>query len=150
MAEKEKPCSDLAAERFDFWLGEWELTWADGGHGRNRIEKIMDGCVIQENFDGTPSTPLRGMSVSTYLPASGEWKQTWVDNQGGYLDFSGGFADGKMILERDAVIEGQPIRQRMVWYNIQPDALEWNWERSDDDGQTWKTLWHIDYKRVGT
>ena len=149
MAEKEKPCSDPGADQFDFWLGEWALTWTDGGRGSNRIEKIMDGCVIQENFDGTPSTPLRGMSVSTYLTASGDWKQTWVDNQGGYLDFSGGFADGKMILERDAVIEGRPVKQRMVWYNIQPDALEWDWQRSDDGGQTWKTLWHIDYKRSG-
>ena len=54
-----------------------------------------------------------------------------------------------MILVRDAVVEGKAIKQRMVWFNIQSDTLEWNWERSDDNGQSWKTLWHIDYKRIG-
>jgi len=40
--------------RSTFWIGEWALTWdnADGtkGRGTNRIEKILDGKVIQENF----------------------------------------------------------------------------------------------------
>jgi hypothetical protein len=35
----------------------------------------------------------------------------------------------------------------MVWFDIHPDQFQWNWERSDDGGTTWRTLWHIDYKR---
>ena len=44
---------------------------------------------------------------------------------------------------------GQPILQRMLFYNIRADSLDWNWERSDDGGQTWKTLWKIHYERAG-
>lgn len=137
-------------DQFDFWLGKWELTWEDNGRGRNTVTKILGGKIIREKFtslhdDETP--PFKGMSVSVYNDATGQWKQTWVDNQGNYLDFVGGFSDGEMVLIRDAVIEGKPAKQRMVWTNIQSDQLDWNWQRSDDGGETWQTLWHIHYNR---
>jgi hypothetical protein len=87
------------------------------------------------------------MSTSVYNVVSGKWQQTWVDNQGAYLDFVGEFANAKMILSRQAHIDGQSFQQRMVWYDITPDRLEWNWERSTDEGQTWQVLWAIHYAR---
>jgi hypothetical protein len=64
-----------------------------------------------------------------------------------YLDFTGKFEDGKMILSRDAIVRGEACKQRMVWYDIQEDKFEWNWERSDDGGSTWRVLWQIHYTR---
>ena len=53
-----------------------------------------------------------------------------------------------MILSRDATSpEGEAIKQRMVWYNIGADELDWNWDRSKDEGKTWETLWAIHYTR---
>ena len=97
------PCSEPQQKQFDFWLGDWDLTWpapnqAPAGHGTNSVKQIMDGCVVQENFSGGVSMPLRGMSVSRFDPRSGQWKQTWVDNQGGYIDLVGEFKDGQMVL----------------------------------------------------
>jgi hypothetical protein len=136
----------LPGEReFDFWLGVWDVAWREGGKGTNTITSILDGRVIQENFDGSPGTLLRGMSVSVH--ENGVWKQTWVDNNGSYLDFVGEFHDGKMDLRRRAALDGKPIIQRMVWYNIAQDELDWNWERSDDEGKTWTVLWQIHYRR---
>jgi hypothetical protein len=103
--------------------------------------------VIVENFNGTPSIPLRGMSVSTFGRQLGKWQQTWVDNEGGYLDFVGEFKDGQMVLQRKGTVGGKEFMQRMVWYNITADKLDWNWERSDDEGKTWKVLWKIKYSR---
>jgi hypothetical protein len=145
--QKEPPCSSPEANQFDFWVGEWDLTWGENGKGSNSIEKIMNGCVILENFDGTPSMELKGMSVSTFSKQLRKWQQTWVDNSGGYLDFIGGFQDGKMILSREFVKDDKKLMQRMVWYNISENELDWNWERSNDSGQTWKVLWNIHYKR---
>jgi hypothetical protein len=70
-----------------------------------------------------------------------------VDNQGSFWSFVGGFADGRMTLQTDDVRDGRPVKLRMVWYAIAADALEWNWERSDDGGQTWQVLWHLHYTR---
>jgi len=145
------------ARQFDFWLGEWDLTWPGEqsglpagqiGRGTNTITAILDSAVIQENFvDGAPNS-LYGMSFSVYNQRLGKWQQTWVDNQSSYLDFTGGFNDGKMILSRKATTkDGREIMQRMVWHNITHDQLDWNWEASQDGGKTWKVNWQIHYTK---
>jgi hypothetical protein len=137
--------------QFDFWLGEWTVRWTDNDgkaqSGTNRIRKTLDGCVILEEFDGRPGTPLVGTSVSTYVPRAGRWKQTWVDNQGGYLDFEGEFRDGRMILSRRAPLAGDGVMQRMVFSDISADALTWEWQGSKDSGATWTTNWRLQYAR---
>ena len=135
------------ARQFDFWIGDWDVAWETDQHGTNSIRAILADAVILENFNGSPGTPLIGMSVSTYAAALGKWQQTWVDNQATYLDFSGEFKDGQMVLQRQAVENGLAFLQRMVWYNIGPRQLDWNWERSDDGGQTWHVLWKLHYTR---
>ena len=129
--------------QFDFWLGEWDCAW-EGGQGSNRIERILDDKVIQENFNGGD---FIGISHSVWDAERKLWCQTWVDNNGIYLDFTGGFRDGKMILSRDAIVKGEACKQRMVWYNITENEFDWNWERSDDGGETWDIKWQIKYKR---
>ena len=145
--EQQRARAGPESRQFDFWLGEWDLTWAEGGCGVNTIRSILDSRVIEERFDGGASIPLRGRSHSVYNVAAGVWQQTWVDNMGGYLDFTGAFEAGRMILSRDASQDGGRVRQRILWYNIQEDELDWNWERSEDGGVTWQTLWHIHYRR---
>ena len=137
----------LPERQFDFWLGEWDVTWGEGERGSNRVESILDGRVIQENFDGNPAMPFRGMSLSVYKARLGKWLQTWVDNEGNYWHFSGGFEDGRMVLSTEDVIEGKSMNLRMVFYNIAANHLDWKWQRSEDGGQTWRTLWEIAYSR---
>jgi len=130
--------------QFDFWLGEWDVTWGDDGKGTNHIERILDGKIIQESFR---APDFQGLSVSAYDPERKLWCQTWVDNNGTYLDFTGKVEYGKMILARDAIVRGEACKQRMVWYDIRENKFEWNWERSDDGGNTWRILWQIHYTR---
>lgn len=143
----EQPCDSEGHHQFDFWLGNWNVTWGEGESGTNHIERVLGGCVILEQFDGRPGTPLRGMSVSSYDSSNDRWRQTWVDNQGGYLDFEGKWDGDRMILMREAVTPDGPVLQRMVWYAIRADDLEWNWERSTDGGEHWNVLWQIHYQR---
>ena len=136
--------NDNPETQFDFWLGDWDCTWGEDGKGSNRVLRIMDDKVIQENFS---APDLQGMSVSMYDAERKLWCQTWVDNSGSYLDFTGSFENGKMILVRDAVVRGEACKQRMVWYNIEEGQFDWNWERSDDSGTNWRVVWQIKYKR---
>lgn len=149
---QQKPCSQPEASQFDFWLGEWDVSWEDQNgntqHGTNIIGKVLDGCVVEENFNGNPGMAFLGKSHSVYNRFTKKWHQTWVDNSGGYLDFIGGMEGDKMILSRSYTNpQGQEIHQRMVWYDIGEDQLEWNWERSTDGGENWTLLWNIHYER---
>lgn len=140
-----------AARQFDFWLGEWDCSWSDdsGRHlGTNSVYLDLGGVVVVENFDGRPSLDFQGLSFSVYDRKACRWKQTWVDSQGGYLDFVGGFADGVMELLRDGELDDAGSTFRMRWENIERDSFDWSWQRSDDGGETWHPLWEIEYTRV--
>ena len=92
------PCAATEQKQLSFWVGDWDLTWPGNkageiAHGTNSIKRILDGCVVQENFSAQAAGHLRGTSVSTFDANAGKWKQTWVDNEGAYLDFVGEFKE---------------------------------------------------------
>ena len=62
-------------EQFDFWLGEWDVSWGDGQHGRNHVTRILDSHVIQESFNGAPAVEFQGLSLSVYSPRLRQWQQ---------------------------------------------------------------------------
>ena len=70
-------------EYFDFWIGEWDLTWDDGdgtiGTGKNTITRVLGEKVIQENFEGLTgkNKGFIGKSWSVYNPQLQKWRQTW-------------------------------------------------------------------------
>ena len=148
-----KPACDR--RDFDFWIGDWDLTirarpapdkpWVTA-RGTNRIWSSHAGCVIEEHFhaDG-PQEPWNGHSDSVF--ANGAWRQTWVDDQGEYLVFTGGMDAGRMVLVGEA--QGS-VRKRMVFSDMARDSLKWTWERTDDGGKTWTPMMTIDYRRHGS
>lgn len=152
-APQPKPCSEPEQKQLEFWVGDWDLTWPGNNageiaHGTNSIQRILDGCIVEENFSGGDAMHLRGRSVSIFDTTAGKWKQTWVDNEGGYLDFVGEFKDGQMILARESIRpDGARRLQRMVFKNITHDEFDWSWEGSKDGGKTWAVVWPIHYKR---
>lgn len=91
---------------------------------------------------------LRGMSVSTFNSLTGNWQQTWVDNDGSYLDFIGGMQGDNMVLTRTFIRANNVLMQRMVFHDIKPDSLIWDWQRSSDQGKTWENMWTINYHRI--
>ena len=149
---QQSACQDAAFRQLDFWLGDWDLEWdlPDGktGQGTNVITKTPFGdCVITENFDGAPTQQFKGMSVSTYHQPAGMWRQTWVDDQGGYFALYGGPQDdGSFKLDMTRLGDASPYR-RMVWKDITPDSLTWHWQGRAARETQWDDLWVIRYTR---
>lgn len=151
-------CDAAAAPQLDFWVGTWDLSWPPGqggtpadrpGRGTNVVERRLGDCVIHEHFESDDG--FVGESVSVYDPRSGTWRQTWVDNTGGYLLLSGApAADGTMELRTEPAVNlqtRQTLVNRMVWRDVEADRLTWHWQRSADDGASWDDLWVITYAR---
>lgn len=144
--------SAFDGSELDFWLGRWNATWA-GGEGTNRLERILGGHVIHEQFeggeiDGKPAERLHGQSWSVFEPERRLWRQTWVDDAGGYFDLVGDRVDGWFAFVRAAPEKGADARQRMVFRDVQAEAFRWTWELSLDGGATWATRWEIAYRRA--
>ncbi|MGZ5286271.1 MAG: hypothetical protein ACXWB9_03755, partial [Flavisolibacter sp.] len=132
-AQTNKPCSSPEIAQFNFWVGDWNLTWSDSLHGTNKIEKIYGDCTLQENFSD-PKTGFSGKSWTVYNANYKTWQQTWVDNQGGYIHLTGGMVGDSMVLTTAeqkvpvSVSASGKILSRMVFYNIKKNSFDWSWE----------------------
>ena len=147
-AQSPAACVGEEYRQLDFWLGNWDLTWTPTGEGdtakgTNDITLIMDDCVVQESFKGAGAI---GHSVSLYHAPPKKWRQTWVDNTGGYYALVGGPDDEGFRLDMTRISDKAPY-MRMIWRNIEKDSMDWRWQRSPDEGKTWEDSWVIHYVR---
>ncbi len=144
---KAPPCSSAAYRQFDFWLGDWEVQTPKGSNaGTNKVEKILEGCAIQESW--TAADGSHGTSLSSYDGAAGRWTQTFVDDQGMVLVLDGELRDGKMVLSgRKPSARGNGLVQRITWQKMDGERIRQRWEQSSDDGKTWTLLFEGIYSR---
>jgi len=139
------------ATEYDFWVGEWTVSWKnkDGTNilGTNKIEKTLDGKVLQEYFHD-PSTNFKGTSLSVFDPKTKLWHQAWADNQGGYYNFIGETIENRKIFKTPPVTTNETVYiQRMVFYNITNNSMTWDWESTTDGGKNWTLNWRVEYAR---
>ena len=95
-------------------------------------------------------TGFEGMSISTLDRRTGQWRQTWVDNQSAFLVFTGSELENGDIEFRSALFtdqQGNERVNRMTWRNVTDQAFNWYWQTSTDEGATWTNLWVIQYAR---
>jgi hypothetical protein len=143
-----KPCIAPENRQFDFWLGDWDVVDPQGQpQGTSRIESILSGCVVLENWTGGG---MSGKSFNIYDTSARKWRQSWVDDRGSVLLLEGEFRDGKMVLEgRRPGAQGGVVLNRITWNRIggDPNRVRQVWEASRDDGKSWKTLFDGTYRR---
>lgn len=154
-----KACEGAERRQLDFWVGEWTVAirarakpgsdqWAET-HGTQHITSTLKGCAIEENFTAEPPVQFAGRSFSTFDANVKKWRQTWVDDSGGYIALTGGPEGETFALYGEPrEISGTKFQMRMVWSKITHDALRWEWQRSLDNWATNELMIGIDYTRV--
>jgi hypothetical protein len=145
-----RPCTAPEFHQFDFWIGTWEVRTPDGKvAGTNRIEPILDGCVLQESWRGARG--LQGTSLNTYVPSTKRWHQTWMDQQGTLLLLDGEFQGGSMVLRGESPSSQKPgavTQQRITWTPATDGTVRQLWEASEDAGKSWTTVFDGRYSRL--
>jgi hypothetical protein len=141
------PCASEQHRQFDFWLGTWEVTNAEGRVvGTNRISSILAGCVLMEEWES--AGPFAGKSFNIYDAASNRWHQTWVDNGGLLLELNGKLVDGNMVLEgRRPGPDGTEVLHRITWKPLEGGEVRQMWDSSSDGGKSWATQFDGIYSR---
>lgn len=151
------------AHDFDFLHGEWHV------HNR-RLRRPLSGAAEWYEFDGATieralwdgranieeyratlpdGSPLRGLALRLYEPATGRWTIHWSNAMTGMLDapMVGVFRDGVGEFYGDGTFEGRPIRLRFYWTASGPNEARWEQAFSVDRGATWETNWIMTFRR---
>lgn len=147
-----EPCPHQAgARQFDFWLGEWEVrpNGAPNVVGHSRVEKILSGCVLLENWTG--ANGWSGKSFNIYAANEGRWHQTWVDQSGTLTHFlDGQWRDGALRFRTEPNLQGgQRVELRLTFHDLGPGKVRQHGQRSTDGGVTWQDQYDFIYERPG-
>lgn len=143
------PCCTEKHRQFDFWLGNWEVFGPKGKLlGTNDIYLLHDSCVIQENWKSATGN-FTGTSYNYYNSDNGEWRQTWVDNQGGSLELKGQWNDSSMVMFTRPIMdsEGKQVVNRITWTPDEDGSVRQLWDSSSDYGNTWQVLFDGIYRK---
>jgi hypothetical protein len=140
------PCmSGEVYRQLDFWAGDWDVTTPQGKKaGTNSIQKMLDGCLLLENWSGTGGNG--GKSMNYFDPATKKWAQIWVDGGGGVIAFVGEFKDGAMRFQGTHVEKaGTKVLSRMSLTPLPNGHVRQFIEESQDEGRTWAVWFEGDY-----
>lgn len=149
LSQQQPPrCDEPEFRQFDFWVGDWIVENPAGQPiGTSRIERILDGCVIQENWnEGRPGS---GKSFNTWDRQTRRWHQTWVASGGALLLLDGAFENGAMVLQGERETTRGHVWNRITWRPLEGGVVQQLWEISTDSGRTWRASFDGRYRRRG-
>jgi len=139
-------CATPVARQFDFWVGRWEVRDTAGDVlGHNTIEKVEDGCVLQEQWRGARGSTGRSLN----FVENEEWHQVWVaNNANSTLRLKGGLRNGAMVMEGTTVdAQRATVHNRITWTPLPNGDVRQLWETSPD-GSAWRTIFDGRYVKT--
>lgn len=140
-------CATPEYRSFDFWLGDWDAFDVDNPTlrvARNRVDRILDGCVLLEDYQGTDGS--HGQSFTIYDAARKVWHQSWVTNHGALLVIEGKMQAGEMVLSGvDRTADGKESDVRGSWKPITGGVHEVA-VTSIDGGKTWNPWFDLMFR----
>jgi hypothetical protein len=142
------PCaSNAERHRFDFWVGEWQVTTPDGRVvGSSSVQSMAGGCGLLESW--TASNGTTGKSLNAFNPIAKQWQQYWVGQGGAVTEYrESEWHDGSLsLVARQAAASGQPV-QRLTFTPMNDSTVRQHGELSKDGGSTWTTSYDFYYHR---
>ena len=152
-----------APRDFEFLAGRWQVrhrrlrarlagseTW-DEFDGTLHNWPVLGGCGnVGDNVMRFPGGAFRGMGIRAWDRARGQWLSWWLDGRDPArigAPLRGGFADGIGTFAGDDLLDGRPIRTRVVWSRITATSARWEQSASGDGGRSWETNWVSDFER---
>lgn len=143
------PCCTDNHKAFDYWIGNWTVYNTEGDMiGTNKILKMHDGCVIQENWEAANKTNT-GTSYNYFDPKDNTWNQLWVSNTGNILKLKGNInEDGNMEL-RSELTKGKKkmYYNRIVWVKNENGSVTQVWDILDENGNELSKAFEGIYKK---
>ena len=141
------PCAkEPERHRFDFWIGEWDVTVKSGGRaGTSSIQSVSGGCALLENWTGLNGG--RGKSLNAYNPQIHQWQQYWIGQDGAVSEFRTSKFDGTSLQFFTKDDANPNAITRLVFTPLDSATVRQFSESSSDGGKSWKTQYDFYYHR---
>jgi hypothetical protein len=135
------------SRHMDFWLGDWIVTYPGmPGSAGSKVYLELDKCLIVESWDGGKGHS--GENMFAYSSDDKSWRGMFADNQGRVHVFEGNVSEGSAeFLGPSRGPNGEAVLNRIKIVRRNADKVEQSWEKSTDNGSTWKTEFRGEYAR---
>jgi len=150
-AQNNKPCPCCSENHkaFDFWVGEWTVYNTAGKIvGTNKIVKMQNGCVLQENWVASNKTNT-GTSYNFFDLSDSTWNQVWISSTGNVLNLKGNInTEGAMVL-KSKLTKGSKgnYYNQITWKKNDDSSVTQRWDILNKDGVTISKAFEEIYKR---
>jgi hypothetical protein len=141
-------CGAISHSRqMDFWLGDWTVTYPGmPGSAGSKVYLDLDKCLIVESWDGGKGHS--GENMFAYSSDDKSWHGMFADNQGRVHVFEGKVSPGSAeFVGPSRGPDGEAVLNRIEIVRVSADKVEQSWEKSTDNGSTWKTEFRGEYTR---
>jgi len=149
-AADSKPCAANSTSRqLDYWLGNWTIIFPGvSGSSNSKVSLSLDKCLFVENWeDGRGHS---GQNMFAYSEGDKNWHGMFADNEGRVHVFtSGEVSAGVARFEGPSGAPNEAkVLNRVKIMRLAADKVEQSWEKSSDDGRSWKTVFRGEYSRT--
>jgi hypothetical protein len=140
------------SHQFDFLIGQWDVAATrykeDGSallqyRASWRAESLNDGRMIMDDFKalGPRGEPVSSfVTLRTYSEVTRRWELQGLAalQPSAPVEWHGVWKDGEMLLDATGRRpDGQSLRTRIRFFQIQSDRFSWESNVSLDDGKNW-------------
>ncbi len=134
------PCSQPQFRALDFWVGDFDVQTPQGQvAGHNQIVKILNGCVLQENW--TSAGGGDGKSFTWFDADMKKWRQLYLGANGHSHEYIGEARDGALHFLHDRRHpDGSRQMFRMSFTPRDNGKVRQFIEESWDAGKSW-SVW---------
>jgi hypothetical protein len=152
LAQSDRPCPCCSEDHkaFDFWVGNWTVYNNGGGViGTNKVVKMIDGCVLQENWVASNKTNT-GTSYNFFDSTDSTWNQVWISNTGNVLRLKGHIdIEGAMVLKSELVNgpKGNYYNQ-ITWSQNDDGSVTQQWDILTESNQPLSKAFEGIYKKT--
>ena len=143
-----QPPPPAARQELDFWLGDWEVFVDGKFDGTNRIERVLGGAALIENWHDADGH--EGKSWFYFYPPENRWKQVWVTDAGGVKEkaLTGRLPNGAVQFRGEVQLrDGRNILDRTTLTPLADGTVRQVIELSADGGANWKKGYDAIYRR---
>ncbi len=149
MKQLEFPCQyNDRLKEFEFWIGEWNVFTTQFGNkaGESKIERILNDCVILENWTNTGGR--KGKSFNVINSNTGDWEQTWVDDFGSTTEYKKGkLKDNALSFIAEGKDQKNNLQYQRLTFFKNDDGTVRQLGEASSDGVTWATTYDLLYKK---